>query len=119
MTTSETEFDLADRIAMYLGGGLLLLAIPVMGVLNILAGAESPMYAYEVTQGGETTTGHALTRALAPDGATIVHSPLFAPNLRAYIAALGLIIVGAYFVYRLFVTSPREAQTRQAAPTAD
>lgn len=115
----QTDFDLADRIAMYIGGGLLLLAIPVMGILNVLAGAESPLYVYEVTQGGETTTGHALAPAMAPEGASIVQSPLFDPNLRAYLVAAGLVIFGLYYVYRLFVHAPRETKTTPPTSTAD
>lgn len=98
-----TNIDLADRIAMYLGGGLVMLGIVVLGIVNLVAGYESPMYAYEVTQNGQATTGHALSPALAPEGATIVHSPLVDPNLRAYIVALGLIVFGLYAAYRLFV----------------
>jgi len=105
-----TQLDYADRIAMYIGGGLLVLAIPVMGVLNLLAGNESPLYTYKVTSGGATTTGHALAPDLAPKGATIVASPLFDPNLRAYIAAAGMIIFAAYFLYRLFVPAARETE---------
>ena len=117
MTTD--TLDLADKITMYVGGGLMLLAIPVMGILNLLAGAESPLYVYELTTAGETTTGEALAPALAPEGAAIVHSPLFDPTLRAYIIALGLLVFGLYFVYRLFVYSPREETTQQVAPAAD
>lgn len=54
-----TEMTTADRIAMYIGGGLLLLAIPVMGLINVFAGYESPMYVYELAQDGATTTGYA------------------------------------------------------------
>jgi len=102
-----------------LAAGSFLLAVPLMGMVNLLAGAESPLYAYEVTVGGETTTGTALSPALLPEGATIVHSPLFDPTLRAYVVAVGLLILGLYFVYRLFVYSPREAETQVVAPTAD
>lgn len=116
---TNTTFDLADEIAMYVGGGLILLAIPLMGIVNLLAGAESPLYAYELTAGGETTTGTALSPALVPQGATIVHSPLFDPTVRAYLVAVGLVIFGLYFVYRLFVDSPREVETTVATPAAD
>lgn len=98
-----TDTDLADRIAMYLGGGLVVLGIVVLGLVNLLAGHESPMTIYEVTQGGQTTTGYALSPALAPSGATIVSVPPVAPNLRAYIVALGLLVFGVYAIYRLFV----------------
>ena len=114
-----TQLDLADRIAMLLGGGLLVLAIPVMGVLNVLAGAETPLYTYEATQAGETTTGQVLAPALAPEGATIVQSPLFDPTMRAYLAAAGLIVFGLYYAYRLFVHAPREPTEQPATAAAD
>lgn len=106
--------DLADKIAMYVGGGLIVLGIAVMGFINLLARGESAMTVYEVTQGGATTTGHALSPAMAPAGATIVHVPLFDPNLRAYIVALGLLVFGLYAVYRVFVHAVRQPDRRVA-----
>lgn len=94
-----TQFDFVDRILMYLSGGLLVLAIPVMGTIEMLAGNSAPMYAYEVTQSGETTSGYALNPSLAPEGAEIVSSPVFDPNLRAYlvVAALAMLAVAAIY----------------------
>ncbi|MFB6101126.1 MAG: hypothetical protein ABEJ73_01000 [Haloplanus sp.] len=114
-----TTLDLADKIAMYVGGGLVVLGVVVLGIINVLAGAESPLYAYEVTQNGEPTTGHALAPGMAPEGAEIIHSPLFDPNLRAYIIALGLIIFGLYAVYRLFVHSTEDSLERAGTPSND
>ncbi|MFB6195351.1 MAG: hypothetical protein ABEI80_04205 [Haloplanus sp.] len=114
-----TDLTLADRIAMYIGGGLLVLAIPVLGIINVLAGYESPMYVYRMTQGGSTTTGYAITPGTVPQGAELVHSPLIAPNLRAYLVALGLIIFGLYGVYRLFVHGPREGTQEYVTATGD
>ncbi|ESP89948.1 hypothetical protein K933_00257 [Candidatus Halobonum tyrrellensis G22] len=87
---------------MYGGGGLVTLGIVVMGLINVLVGYESPLYVYELTSGGETTTGQVVAPALVPEGATVVASPLFGPTLRAYVVALGLIVFGLYGVYRLF-----------------
>ena len=115
-----SDLSLADRIAMYVGGGLVVLAIPVLGFLNVLAGAESPMYVYELTQGGATTTGYAITPATVPQGAQLVHSPLFSPNLRASIAVLGFLVFGLYGVYRLFVHGTRGGRVgRAATPEVD
>lgn len=104
---------------MYVGGGLIVLGIPITGVLNVLAGAESPLFTYEVTQGGETTTGHVLAPALAPEGATIVQSPLIGPNARAYLVALGLLVFGLYGIYRLVDHRETDPERTAGAPTAD
>jgi len=115
-----TNITTADRIAMYIGGGLMVLAIPVMGLINVLAGYESPMYVYETTQGGSTTTGYAITQGTVPQAAELIHSPLIAPNIRAYIIALALVIFGLYAAYRLFVHSAGESEvSRVATPTND
>ena len=116
---ANSDLDLADKIAMYLGGGLVVLGIVVIGFIEILAGAESPLYAYEVTQNGETTTGYTLSPGVAPEGAEIVHSPIFDPNLRAYIIALGLIVFGVYAIYRLFVHDAVGTRTGQPTPSGN
>lgn len=104
---------------MYVGGGLLVLAIPVMGIVEVLAGNASPLYTYEVTQGGETTTGNVLAPALAPEGAEIVGSPVFDPNLRATLVALGLVVFGLFAIYRLIDHRATETESRTRATTAD
>lgn len=110
----------ADRIAMYVGGGLLVVAIPIMGLINVLAGYESPMYVYELTQGGSTTTGYAITPGTVPQGAELIHSPLIAPNIRAYLIAFAFIIFGLYAIYRLFVhRAGEEAVSHVATPSSD
>lgn len=104
--------DLADKIAMWIGGGLIVLALPVMGLIVTLTGSMSPLYAYKA---GEET-GTVLAPALAPEGAEIVTSPLFSPNMRAWLIAIGLTIWGLYAIYRVF--APREPERRKA-PTAE
>lgn len=116
---TDTQLDVADRLAMYVGGGLIMLGIPVTGILNVLAGAESPLFTYEVTKGGETTTGQVLAPALAPEGASIIHSPLIGPNARAYLVALGLLVFGLYGVYRLADHREKGGERTERAATAD
>jgi multisubunit Na+/H+ antiporter MnhB subunit len=110
------EIDIADRIAMYVGGGLILLAIPVMGLVNTLAGSMAPLYAYEA---GEKT-GLVYAPAAAPEGAEIVTSPLFDPHLRAGLVALGLLTWAGLGVYKLVAGEPGSTTTRTTtAGTAD
>jgi hypothetical protein len=119
--TTNTDLDLADKVAMYVGGGLVALGIVVMGLLNVLVGNESALYAYEVTRNGQTTTGHAISPGLAPEGAQIVSSPLFDPNVRASIVVLGLVVFGLYAVYRAAVhrAGERAAERSVAAGGGD
>ncbi|MFB6082083.1 MAG: hypothetical protein ABEJ67_04595 [Halanaeroarchaeum sp.] len=102
-----TELNTMDRIAMYLGGGLLVLALPVMGTIVILAGSMSPLYTY--SQGD--STGYALAPGMAPEGAQIVSSPIFDPILRGYIVLIGLVIFMLLAVYKLFSPAPGSGTT--------
>lgn len=108
------EIDTMDRIAMYIGGGLILLALPVMGFIVVIAGSASPLYTY---QAGDTT-GRVLAPSLAPEGATIVTSPIFDPILRGYIVLLGLVIFALFGIYKLF-TPGEETHTTRATPADD
>jgi hypothetical protein len=108
-----TELDAADRIAMYVGGGLLLLAIPVAGLATTLAGSTTALYVYETADG----SGQVLAPALAPEGAEIVSAPLVDPNLRATLALLGLLVWGVYAAYRLLTAAGGGATSRTGAPS--
>jgi hypothetical protein len=92
------QLDIVDKIAMYVGGGLMVLAIPVMGILTTITGSMAPLYAYKA---GEET-GHVLAPSLAPEGAEIVSSPLVDPNLRAAMVLLALLVWGGCAVYKLY-----------------
>lgn len=117
--STQSDLDAMDRIAMFLGGGLIVLAIPVMGLVVTLAGSKSPMYIYEMTQDGRTVSGHALSAGGVPEGATIVSSPIIDPNVRAYIVALGLLIFGVYGVYRLLAPKVQTSSADAPGTTAD
>ena len=87
-----------DRIAMVLGGGLILVGIAVMGLINVIAGAPH--------------------LPVEEEGA-IVATPIVAPELRAGVIAIGL---GVWLVYGLYtLTSPPAdgGPDTPAAPTDD
>lgn len=74
------DLTLADRIAMILGGGLMLLGTAGLGLIEVLAG---PPFA--------PVTG---------DGA-IASGAVFGPDLRAYLVVIGMLILGLYAIYRV------------------
>ena len=80
----------ADRIAMYVGGGLLLIGTVGVGLLEVLAGTPHP-----VTGDGQ-----------------IVHEALVPLEIRSYVILLGLLIWGLYAVYRVVATSPASGPRR-------
>lgn len=116
MTTN--NLDLADKLAMGIGGGLIILAIPVMGLLTTLTGTMSALYTYTVVEGGETVTKTGVGPAI-PEGATVVNAPLFAPNMRATLVLIGLLVFALYGIYKVFNPSETAAEQRTAAPTND
>lgn len=77
----------ADRIALYGGGGLVLLGTFVIGLLEMFIGA------------GHSVTGEG----------QIVHESLVPLDVRAYIILAGLVIWGLYVVYKLVATTPTTA----------
>ncbi|WP_418281746.1 hypothetical protein [Halorubrum sp. DTA98] len=90
--------DTADGIAMALGGGLIALGIVVMGLINELAG--SPHVPIE------------------EEGA-IVATPIVAPELRAYLIALGLLVWVVYAMYKLASPPPPTNTNRPTTPADD
>ncbi|MEF8841357.1 MAG: hypothetical protein V5A62_06980 [Haloarculaceae archaeon] len=73
----------ADRIALYGGGGLVLLGTVVIGLLEMLLGSPHPV-------SGE---------------GQIVHEALVPLEIRSYVILLGLLIWGGYAIYRVAVPS--------------
>ncbi|MFB6084564.1 MAG: hypothetical protein ABEJ94_10000 [Halorientalis sp.] len=119
---TEDKLDIADKIAMVVGGGLIVLAIPVIGFFTTIAGSMSPLYKYQVTnEAGKTVVKYGLEKSI-PEGATILVDPLVDPMTRAWIVFLGLVVFGLYGAYRLFLgrkTEVTEQATSQAATKAD
>ncbi|MFC6718169.1 hypothetical protein ACFQGT_11070 [Natrialbaceae archaeon GCM10025810] len=97
-TTTNTETPTADRIAMLLGGGLVLLGTVVLGLLNTLAGAPA--------------------LPVEEDGA-IVAEPLVSPDLRAYVIALGLLIWLLFAIYKLTRTPSVDVDDARRPHPAD
>lgn len=88
----------ADRIAMWLGGGLILLGVVVLGLVNELATAPH----VEVVEEG-----------------TVVATPVVSPDLRAYIIALGLLVWLGFAIYKLTRAPSIEAYESRRIPAAD
>jgi hypothetical protein len=74
-----SELTTADKIGMYVGGGLVVLGVVVIGILDMFLGAG-----HQVTGEGE-----------------IVHEALIPLDIRAGIILLGLVIWGLVAVYKL------------------
>ncbi|MFC6988956.1 hypothetical protein ACFQJD_09970 [Haloplanus sp. GCM10025708] len=86
-----SQLTTADEIALYLGGGLVLLGTVGVGLLEMIAGSPHPV-------SGE---------------GQIVHEALVPLHIRSYIILLGLAIWGAYAVYKVVATTPETGQTRR------
>ena len=83
-----TQLTTLERIALYGGGGLLLMGTVGIGLLEIVAGAPHP-----VTGEGQ-----------------IVHEALVPIHLRSYVILLGLLLWGTYAVVSV-VTRPPATDT--------
>jgi hypothetical protein len=79
-----TELSIVDKIAMYVGGGLVVLGVVVIGIVEMAIGSTHPV-------SGE---------------GQIVHEALVPIEIRSYIIIAGLVIWGLYAVYRVVVTRP-------------
>jgi hypothetical protein len=83
------SLNTADRIAMYVGGGLVLVGTFLIGLLEMFFGA------------GHSVTGEG----------QIVHDALVPLEVRSYIIMAGLIVWGLYAVYKLVGTTPQTPET--------
>ncbi|MFB6227886.1 MAG: hypothetical protein ABEH88_04780 [Halobacteriales archaeon] len=79
-----TQLTTADRIALYVGGGLVLIGVAGIGTIEMIAGASHPV-------SGE---------------GQIQHEALVPIEIRSSIILLGLLIWGLYAVYQVIATSP-------------
>jgi hypothetical protein len=87
------DLTLPDKIAMYLGGGLVVFGVVVIGIVEMALGASHPV-------SGE---------------GQIVHEALVPIEIRSYIIIAGLLIWGLYAIYKVIGTTPRPPEpTRQA-----
>jgi len=87
-----SEFTTADKIAAYLGGGLVVFGVVGIGVLEIVWGSPHP-----VSSEGQ-----------------IEHGALIPLEIRSYIIIVGLVIWAGYAVYKVVATSPDPGPTGTA-----
>lgn len=78
------DFTTPDKIAAYVGGGLIVLGVVGIGLLEIVAGSPHP-----VTAEGQ-----------------IEHGALIPLAIRSYIILLGLLTWGGYAAYKVVATTP-------------
>lgn len=91
------ELTAVDKVAMAVSGGLMLLGIVVLGIIEVVAGAPyGPL-------------------PLTNDAGTVVATPLFGPNIRTGLVILGLLVMLLWGLYK--VTAPEPAGER--VPTAE
>lgn len=81
------ELTTPDKIAAYVGGGLVVLGVVVIGLIEMIAGSTHP-----VTEEGQ-----------------IVHEALVPVEIRSAIILLGLLIWAVYAIYKVVATSPAPA----------
>ncbi len=91
-----TQLTTADKIGMYVGGGLIVLGVVVIGFLEMLLGASHP-----VTGEGQ-----------------IVHEALVPIEIRSTIILLGLLLWGLTAIYKL-VPGESVAQQQESSQLAD
>jgi hypothetical protein len=87
-----SELTTADKIGMYVGGGLVVLGVVVIGLLDMLFGAGHPVNS---------------------EGA-IEHAAVLPIDVRATIILLGLLIWGLVAIYK-FVADPGPAGSAASA----
>jgi hypothetical protein len=90
-----SELTMADKVAMYVGG-LVVLGTVVIGILEMALGSSPP-----VSGGGQ-----------------IVHRALVPIEVRSYIILLGLVIRAVYVVYKVTASGPpADSGTRRGTRT--
>lgn len=92
------ELNTVDKVAMYVGGGLVMLGVFVIGLIEMFLGATHPVDA---------------------EGA-IVHDALVPIDIRAWIIMLGLVVWGLVALYKVVgPTAAGETASATEAKTAD
>jgi hypothetical protein len=94
----KSNFGTIDKVAMFLSGGLMLLGIVVLGLVETLAG--KPYGAAPLTN----------------DAGEVVATPMVDPALRTGLVLLGLMILLLWGVYRFTAVSREE---ERAAATGE
>lgn len=89
------NYHAIDKLAMAVGGGLMLLGIVVLGFIEILAGA--PYGPVPITN----------------EAGNVVASPLFGANIRTGLVLLGLVVLLLWGLYRMASPTTFETETRR------
>lgn len=79
-----SDLSTADKVALYVGGGLLVIGVVVIGIIEMAIGAPHPV-------SGE---------------GQIVHEALIPVIVRSYIILAGLLVWGLYAVYKVLAGGP-------------
>nr|WP_226012516.1 hypothetical protein [Halomicrobium salinisoli] len=90
-----------DRIAAGLGGGLVLLGVVVLGLVETLAG--KPYGAAPLTN----------------DAGEVIATPLIDPTLRTGLVLAGLAVLALYALYRIATPEPATEDDAPAEVVAD
>jgi hypothetical protein len=90
-----------DKAAMALSGGLMLLGVVVLGIVEILAG--KPYNAAPLTN----------------DAGEVIATPMIDPTLRTGLVLAGLLVLALYGGYRLIAPMQNETAATQQKITAD
>lgn len=85
------ELTIPDKVAMYVGGGLIVLGTVVIGFIEMVGGSGHPV-------SGE---------------GQIQHEALVPLEIRSYIIIAGLLIWGLYTIYKVVGTTPRGGKPTQ------
>ncbi|WP_459192604.1 hypothetical protein [Halosimplex sp. J119] len=96
-----TTTNAIDRAAMALGGGLVLLGVVVLGLVETLAG---PPY------GAAPATN---------DAGEVIATPLVDPNLRTGLVIAGLLVLLVWQLYRMAAVPGGETDDQRVDVTAD
>lgn len=96
----QTNYHALDKLAMAVGGALMLLGVVVLGIVEILGG--EPYGAAPITN----------------DAGEIVASPLVDPNIRTGLVILGLLVLLLWGLYRMVQPTMATGEARRdvAAP---
>jgi len=97
----DTIMTTIDKAAMALGGGLILLGVVGLGIVEVLAG---PPY------GAAPTTN---------DAGEVIATPMVDANIRVLLVVLGLVVLLAWQLYRMAAVPGDEQATQRAEMTAD
>ena len=91
-----SELTTIDKLAMYVGTGLVLFGTAGIGLIEMLIGSTHP-----VTGEGQ-----------------VVHEALVPLDVRSYIILLGLLIWGLYAIYKLVAGTPSSGRESEVGEPA-